>query len=333
MTRIAINGFGRIGRQVFRQAFDQPDVEIVAINDIGDPETLAHLLAFDTTYGPWPHEVRAGDGVLKIGERRVEVTSEKDPARLPWNDLEVAVVLESTGKFRQREQAQQHLDAGARKVLVSAPGKSPLDGDFVIGVNERDYDPEQQHVISIGSCTTNCLAPVAKVLHDEFGIAFGLINTVHAYTATQNLLDGPHKDPRRARAAAANLTPTPTGAAKAIGAILPELDGKFDGLAIRVPVVSGSLLDVTCKLGKRVDAELVNAALRRQADGAMQGILQVQDAPIVSSDVIGNPHSAIVSPQDTLVLGDGDLVKVLAWYDNEWAFAARCLQMMTRMVS
>jgi glyceraldehyde 3-phosphate dehydrogenase len=331
--KLAINGFGRIGRQVFRQALAAADVEVVHVNDLVDAATLAHLLAFDTSYGPWDHDVRGEDGALVVDGHTVKVSAEKEPGALPWGEAGVDVVLEATGRFRKRGEAADHLHAGADKVLVSAPGKSPLDGDFVLGVNAQDYDRDRHHVISIGSCTTNCLAPVAKVLHAEFGIEHGVINTIHAYTATQNLQDGPHKDLRRARAAAANLIPTSTGAAQAIGLILPELDGKLDGLAVRVPVTTGSLLDLTVRVGQRVDAEMVNAALRRWADDPMHGVLQVQDAPIVSSDVVGNTHSAIVSPQDTVVMGEGRLVKVLAWYDNEWGFATRCLEMMQRMVS
>jgi glyceraldehyde-3-phosphate dehydrogenase type I len=331
--RIAINGFGRIGRQVFRQAWAERDIEIAHVNDLGDAATMAHLLAYDTSYGPWNHEVRGEGEVLAVDGREIPVSAEKNPGDLPWQARDVDVVLESTGVFRTRDDAARHLAAGARKVLVSAPGKSPLDGDFVIGVNDDAYDHEHHDVISIGSCTTNCLAPVARVLHEEFGIEHGVINTIHGYTSTQSLQDGPHKDLRRARAAAENIIPTTTGAARAIGTIMPELDGKLDGLAVRVPVPTGSLLDLTCRVGKRVDAEMVNAAFRTWAEQRLEGVLLVQDAPIVSSDVVGDTHSAVVSPQDTLVMGDGDLVKVLAWYDNEWGFSRRCLDMMQRMVS
>jgi glyceraldehyde 3-phosphate dehydrogenase len=329
--RMAINGFGRIGRQVFRQAWAE-DVDVAHVNDLANAATLAHLLAHDTSYGIWDHEVRAEGDSLVVDGREVPVSAEKDPGDLPWQARDVDVVLESTGKFRERDAAARHLLAGARKVLVSAPGKSDLDGDFVIGVNDHAYDREHHDVISIGSCTTNCLAPVAKVLHEEFGIEFGVINTIHGYTATQNLQDGPHKDLRRARAAAENIIPTTTGAARAIGDIMPELAGKLDGLAVRVPVATGSLLDVTCRLDRKVDVEMVNAAFRTWAAGEMQGVLAVTDAPLVSSDVVGNTHSAIVSPRDTVVMGDGSLVKVLAWYDNEWGFSRRCLEMMQRMV-
>ena len=261
----------------------------------------------------------------------ITVTAEKDPGKLPWGENEVDVVLESTGVFRSREAVQKHLDAGARKVLISAPGKDALDGDFVIGVNEEHYDPERHHVISIGSCTTNCLAPLAKVLNEEFTIQHGLINTIHAYTNDQSLLDSPHKDPRRARSAADNTIPTSTGAATAIGAIMPELDGVLAGLAIRVPVKCGSLLDLTCQVADATSADAVNDAMRRWSETRMRGVLRVEHAPIVSTDVIGTEDSAILSARDTYVSGDR-LVKVLAWYDNEWAFSRRCTDMINRML-
>lgn len=328
--RIGINGFGRIGRNVFRIAQEYDGVEVVHINDLTDAPTLASLLQYDTTYGRWQHTVRGENGVLTINGKEVSVTGEKDPSQLPWDDNNVDVVLEATGMFRTRDDAEMHLSAGAKRVLISAPGKGDLDGDFVIGVNERDYNSEQHRVISIGSCTTNCLAPVAKVLHDEFGIQLGLINTVHAYTSSQNLMDGPHKKIRRGRAASENIVPTTTGAAAMIGKIIPDLDGKLNGIAVRVPVKCGSLLDLTCTLEREVDVQQVNAALHQYAEGAMKGILVADDGPLVSSDIIGTQASAIVSTQDTQVMG-GHLVKVLAWYDNEWAFSHRCVDMMTRM--
>ncbi len=330
--RIGINGFGRIGRQVFRIAHEQ-GLEVAHVNDLTDADMLAHLLEFDSTYGRWSHRVTTEDGRINFNGRSCTVSAEKDPANIPWRDHGVDVVLESTGAFRKREDAAKHLSAGAAKVLVSAPGKSPLDGNFVIGVNADGYDPKSHDVISIGSCTTNCLAPVAKVLNEEFGIRQGLINTVHAYTSSQNLVDGPQKAGRyrRARAAADNLIPTTTGAAEAIGLVLPELQGKLDGLAVRVPVSCGSLLDLTCVVEKTASAEAVNDALRSRAEGSMKGILAVEDAPVVSHDIIGTEFSAIVSPRDTKVLG-GELVKVLAWYDNEWAFSRRCVDMMARML-
>ncbi|MFU8815502.1 MAG: type I glyceraldehyde-3-phosphate dehydrogenase [Pseudomonadales bacterium] len=331
--KIGINGFGRIGRQVMRIAHAQ-GLEVGHINDLSDVEVLAHLLRFDSVYGRWgDHAVSAEEGGFDIDGRRVSVSSQSDPEKIPWKDHGVDVVLESTGAFRKREDAAKHLAAGAAKVLISAPGKSQLDGDFVIGVNADDYDPQTHDIISIGSCTTNCLAPVAKVLHEEFHIQHGLINTVHAYTSSQNLVDAPQKSKRlrRARAAATNIIPTTTGAARTIALVMPELEGRLDGMAVRVPVICGSLLDLTCTVEKQVTAESVNDALRRWADGSMKGILQVEDAPIVSGDVIGTEFSAIVSPGDTKVRGE-HLVKVLAWYDNEWAFSRRCVDMMERML-
>ncbi len=328
---IGINGFGRIGRQVFRMAYEQEGLEVVHINDMADAETLAYLLQFDTTYGRWGHQVRAEGNMLIVDDKaHVSVSSEEDPASLPWHEKEAQVVLEATGLFRRKEDAQKHIDAGARKVLVSAPGKNELDGDFILGVNGDQFDPERHHIISIGSCTTNCLAPVVKVLHDEFGIKEGLINTVHAYTSSQNLLDGPHKKPRRGRAAAENLVPTSTGAAKMIGKIIPELDGKLDGIAVRAPVKSGSLLDLTCTLEAGATGEKVNDAFRERADDSMKSILAVDDRPLVSTDIIGRPESAIVTSQDVQLMGERFL-KVLAWYDNEWAFSRRCVDMMQRM--
>lgn len=329
--KIGINGFGRIGRQVFRIVQEQQGVEVAHINDLTDAPTLASLLQYDTTYGRWQHRVNGEDGLLHVNGSSLSVSAETDPSQLPWGDKGVDVVLESTGIFRKREDAEKHLSAGASKVLISAPGKSELDGDFVIGVNDADYDRDQHRIISIGSCTTNCLAPVVKALHEEFGIKLGLINTTHAYTSSQKLVDGPHKKIRRGRSAAENIVPTTTGAAAMIGKIIPELDGKLHGIAVRVPVKCGSLLDLTCTVERDTDAEQVNAALRKHAEGAMKSILSVDDGPLVSSDIIGTTESAIVSSEDTKVLG-GNLVKVLAWYDNEWAFSRRCVDMMTKMV-
>ncbi|SRR6056297_237124 len=330
--KIGINGFGRIGRQVFRLAYEQKGVDVVHINDIVEPETLAYLLQSDSTYGRWSHQVKAVDNALNIdNSTRVSVSAEDDPARLPWREKAVDVVLEATGLFRKKEDAGRHIEAGARKVLISAPGKSELDGNFILGVNADQYDREKHQIISIGSCTTNCLAPVVKVLHDEFSIQQGFINTVHAYTPSQNLLDGPHKKPRRGRAAAENLIPTSTGAAAMIGEIIQEMEGKLDGIAVRTPVKCGSLLDLTCTLATETDNESINNAFRGQADGPMQGILAVDDSPLVSSDIIGREESAIISSLDIHLIGDR-FVKVLAWYDNEWAFSRRCVDMMQRMV-
>lgn len=329
--KIGINGFGRIGRQVFRIAYEQKGVEVVHINDVSDPETLAYLLQSDTTYGRWAHRVRADRETLVIDDgTTVTVSAEKSPAQLPWGEKGAEVVLEATGLFRKKEDAHKHIEAGARKVLISAPGKSELDGDFILGVNGDQFDRDRHHIISIGSCTTNCLAPVVKVLHDEFGIEKGFINTVHAYTSSQNLLDGPHKKPRRGRAAAENLVPTSTGAAAMIGQIIPDLDGRLDGISVRAPVKTGSLLDLTCILAADANEGRINDAFREQANGSMKGILAVDDSPLVSSDIIGREESAIVTSQDTQLIGDR-FVKLLAWYDNEWAFSRRCVDMMQRM--
>ncbi len=330
--KIGINGFGRIGRQVFRIAYEQQGLEVVHINDITDPDTLAYLLQFDSTYGRWGHHVRAeGNALIIDDEITVSVGAEKAPAQLPWGEKGAEVVLEATGLFRKKEDAQQHIEAGARKVLISAPGKTELDGDFILGVNGDEYDQDRHHIISIGSCTTNCLAPVVKVLHDEFGIEKGFINTVHAYTASQKLLDGPHKKPRRGRAAAENLIPTSTGAAAMISQIIPDLKGRLDGIAVRTPLKCGSLLDLTCVLAADADGARINDAFRERADGSMQGILAVDDSPLVSSDIVGREESAIVTSQDTQLIGDR-FVKMLAWYDNEWAFSRRCVDMMQRML-
>jgi glyceraldehyde 3-phosphate dehydrogenase len=329
--RVAINGFGRIGRQVLRIAWERPDFDIVHINDITDAATLATLLKYDSTYGVFGHEVRGGEGALHVDEQRIDVTAEKDPGNLPWRDKEVDVVIEATGKFKTREDAQKHRDAGARKVLITAPPKGPVDGNFVLGVNADQYDAGEHHIISIGSCTTNCLAPIAKVLHEELGIEHGLMTTVHAYTASQNLLDGPHKDMRRARSAADNIIPTSTGAAKAIGTVLPDLDGKLDGMAMRVPVPCGSIVDLTARVGAETNPDAVNSMMRKWADEPMKGVLEIADAPIVSRDIVGNPASSIQVPEDTRVQG-GRLVKVVSWYDNEWGFSNRLVDMVERML-
>jgi glyceraldehyde 3-phosphate dehydrogenase len=329
--KIAINGFGRIGRQVFRIALSDPQAPDVAhVNDIASPETLAHLLKYDSTYGVWGRDVSAKEGAIAVDGKKIPITAERDPAKLPWKAEGVDVVLEATGVFRRREDAQKHLDAGAGGVLISAPGKSPLDGNFVLGVNDEQFDREMQRIISIGSCTTNCLAPMVKVLHEEFTIQRGFMTTTHAYTASQNLLDGPHKDLRRARSAAENIIPTSTGAAEAIGRVIPELNGRLDGMALRVPVACGSIVDLTCVVEKSTSVDEVNRAMRDWAEGRMKGILQTAAAPIVSRDVIGNSHRCVFSPQDAFVK-DGTLVKALGWYDNEWGFSNRCLEMMARM--
>jgi glyceraldehyde 3-phosphate dehydrogenase len=329
--RIGINGFGRIGRQVVRASVDRgAPLEFVAVNDITDAASLAHLLRYDSVHGTWSKvSGKAKDGNLDVCGKTIRVLSEKDPAQLPWKALGVDAVLEATGKFTDRESGALHLAAGARHVLISAPAKS-VDATFVFGVNDRSFDPAKHTVVSIGSCTTNCLAPVAKVLHDTFGIEHGMMTTIHAYTNDQRILDLAHKDLRRARAAAVNLIPTSTGAAKAIGEVLPELKGRLDGIAVRAPVADGSLTDLVCRVKKPATKETVNAAMRAAAEGSMKGVLEYCEAPIVSSDVIGNPHSAVFDSLSTNVI-DGLLVKVLAWYDNEWGFSNRVVDALLRM--
>jgi glyceraldehyde 3-phosphate dehydrogenase len=328
--RVGINGFGRIGRNVVRAARRRgAAIDFVAVNDVTDAPTLAHLLQYDSVHGVWPEKVTADGGDLTIGDDRVRVLREKDPARLPWKDLGVDVVLEATGIFTDREQAAAHLAAGARVVAVSAPSKG-ADATLVVGVNDSAYEKGRHTVVSVASCTTNCLAPVARVLHDAFGIEKGFMTTTHAYTNDQRILDLPHKDLRRARAAAVNMIPTSTGAAKAIGLVVPELKGRLDGVAMRVPVPDGSIVDLTCVVRKATDRDQVNAALRAAAEGAMAGILEYTEAPLVSSDIVGNPHSSIVDGQLTAVL-EGALVKVFSWYDNEWGFSNRVVDLFGRL--
>ncbi len=328
--RIGINGFGRIGRLVLRAAWQRKTpLEFVAVNDITDAPTLAHLLRYDTVHRAFPEAGPAVDGHLQVGGRRIEVLSEKEPARLPWKRLGVDVVLEATGRFTDRAGGAHHQQAGARGVLISAPAKD-VDLTFVMGVNHQQFDKSKHTVVSIGSCTTNCLAPIAKVLHDQFGIEHGLMTTIHAYTNDQKILDLPHKDLRRARAAAQSMIPTSTGAAKAIGQVLPDLKGRLDGLAVRVPVMNGSLTDLVCRLKKPADVAGVNAAMKAAAEGPLRGILEYCTDPIVSSDVIGNPASSVFDSLSTYVM-DGTLVKVLAWYDNEWGFSNRVVDALLLM--
>jgi glyceraldehyde 3-phosphate dehydrogenase len=332
-VRVGINGFGRIGRNVFRAAHESgADVEIVAVNDITDNETLAHLLKYDSVYGPFPGTVEPTGDSLRIDGREVRALEERDPAALPWSDLGVDVVIESTGLFTKREAAAKHLEAGAKKVIISAPATEP-DATVVLGVNFDDaYDPDSHDVISNASCTTNCLAPVAKVLHDGVGISRGLMTTIHAYTADQRLQDAPHKDLRRARAAAINLVPASTGAAKAIGLVIPELNGKLHGFAVRAPVPTGSVVDLTFEAARDTSVEEVNEIVRGKADsGALEGILAYTDDPIVSSDIVKNPFSSIFDSQLTAVL-EGRMVKVVSWYDNEWGYSNRCVEMAQQVL-
>ncbi|MEJ1179819.1 type I glyceraldehyde-3-phosphate dehydrogenase [Pseudarthrobacter sp. NPDC055928] len=330
-TRIGINGFGRIGRNYFRAALAQgADLEIVAVNDLTSPEALAHLLKYDSVGGRLTETVEVKDGNIVVNGNIIKVLAERDPANLPWGELGVDIVIESTGFFTKAAAAQKHIDAGAKKVLISAPA-SDEDITIVMGVNHELYDSAAHHIISNASCTTNCLGPLAKVINDEFGIERGLMTTVHAYTADQNLQDGPHNDLRRARAAAINMVPTSTGAAKAIGLVLPELKGKLDGYAIRVPVPTGSATDLTVTVGRETTVEEVNAALKKAADSdAFQGILTYTDAPIVSSDIVGDPASSIFDSGLTKVIGNQ--VKVVSWYDNEWGYSNRLVD-LTELVA
>jgi glyceraldehyde 3-phosphate dehydrogenase len=332
-VRVGINGFGRIGRNVFRAAHESDaDVEIVAVNDITDPRTLGHLLKYDSVFGVFPGDVEVGDDTLTVDGREIKVLAEKDPAQLPWSDLGADVVIESTGLFTKRDDAAKHLEAGARKVIISAPATEP-DVTVALGVNFDDaYDPDNHHVISNASCTTNCLAPVAKVLHDTVGIERGLMTTIHAYTADQRLQDAPHKDLRRARAAAINLVPASTGAAKAIGLVIPELKGKLHGFAVRAPVPTGSVVDLTAVVSRETSKEEINEAFRAQADtGGFAGILRYTEDPIVSSDIVKSPFSSIFDADLTSVL-EGTLVKVVAWYDNEWGYSNRCVELAQRVL-
>jgi glyceraldehyde 3-phosphate dehydrogenase len=332
-VRVAINGFGRTGRAAFRAAHErEADIEWVAINDLADPAMLAHLLKNDTVYGRFGGSVEVADGALVVDGVRIAVPGETDPARLPWGELGVDVVIESTGRFRTRADAAKHLEAGARKVLISAPAKEP-DVTVALGVNFDDvYDAEVHHIISNASCTTNCLAPVAKVLHEGLGIRHGLMTTVHAYTGDQQLLDGPHKDYRRARAAACNLVPTTTGAAKAVGLVVPELAGKLAGYAVRVPVPTGSLVDLTIEVERATTVEEVNAIVAARADtGALAGILRYSEEPLVSSDIVRSPFSSIFDSGLTTVV-DGTQVKVISWYDNEWGYSNRLVDLVQRVL-
>jgi glyceraldehyde 3-phosphate dehydrogenase len=329
-VRVGINGFGRIGRNFFRAVRKQgADVEIVAVNDLGDAKTMAHLLKYDSVLGPLDDDVEATDGGIRVGDPEMRLLNEKEPGNLPWSDLGVDVVLESTGFFTKREGAQKHLDAGAQKVVISAPATDP-DVTLVLGVNDDAYDPDEHRIVSNASCTTNCVGPMAKVLHDNFGIELGFMTTVHAYTNDQRILDLPHSDLRRARAAAINLIPTSTGAARAIGLVLPELTGKVDGVAMRAPVPDGSVVDLVVRVGREASAEEVNEAFRSAAAGPLDGILRYSDEPLVSSDIVGSPYSCTFDSD--LTMASGNLVKVFGWYDNEWGYSCRLVDLVERMV-
>jgi glyceraldehyde 3-phosphate dehydrogenase len=331
-VKVGINGFGRIGRNFFRAAFERGvDLEFVAVNDITDAHTLAHLLKYDSTLGPFPGAVQSGDGTISVNGKEVKVLAERDPAKLPWKELGAEVVVESTGLFVDRENASKHLEAGADKVIISAPAKDP-DVTVALGVNfDEAYDPAAHRIISNASCTTNCLAPVAKILNDGIGIKHGLMTTVHAYTADQRLQDMPHKDLRRARAAAINLIPTSTGAAKALGLVVPELEGRLNGMSIRAPVATGSVVDLVCEVQREISAEEVNELFVGQCDkGRYEGIIQYTDDPIVSTDVNKSPYSAVFDSQLTMV-NDGTLVKLVAWYDNEWGYSCRLAELAEKV--
>lgn len=333
-TKIGINGFGRIGRCITRALFEQnvSDVEIVGINDLTSAETLAHLLSFDSVHGRFSKPVSVSEGALIIGDKRIPVSAERDPAKLPWKALGASTVLESTGLFTSREAAGKHITAGAQRVIISAPGGSDIDGTFCVGINDNEFDASKHQIVSNASCTTNCLAPIAKVLHESFGILKGHMVTVHAYTNDQGTLDQPHKDLRRARAAAVSMIPTSTGAAKAIGLVLPALKGKLDGTSIRVPTPDVSIVCLTAHVGKKTTRDEVNNALRAAANGPLKGILAVEDRPLVSMDFLGDPHSSIVDSAQTQVVGD-DLVEVQSWYDNEWGFSNRMIDLARLIAS
>ncbi|HET9545077.1 MAG TPA: type I glyceraldehyde-3-phosphate dehydrogenase [Gaiellaceae bacterium] len=330
-VKVGINGFGRIGRNFFRAARKQnADIEIVAVNDLGDAKTMAHLLKYDSVLGPLGEDVEASEGAIRVGDAEIRLLNEKDPSALPWKDLGVEVALESTGIFTKRDGAQKHLDAGAEKVVISAPATDP-DVTLVLGVNDDEYDRENHRIVSNASCTTNCVAPVAKVLHDAWGIQSGFMTTIHAYTNDQRILDLPHKDLRRARAAAINLIPTSTGAAKAIGVVIPELKGVVDGVSIRAPVPTGSITDLVVTVGSEVTRDEVNARFEEVADsGPFEGILRYSTDALVSSDIVGDSYSSILDADQTMA--KGSMVKVMSWYDNEWGYSCRLVDLVQRLL-
>ena len=332
-VKVGINGFGRIGRNLFRAAHESDaDIEIVAVNDITDVPTLAHLLKYDSILGRFPGEVAEGEGAITVAGQEIKVMAERDPAALGWGELGVEVVIESTGLFTKRDDAKKHLDAGAKKVIISAPATDP-DVTVALGVNfDSTYDADSHHIISNASCTTNCLAPIAKVIHEAVGIEHGLMTTIHAYTADQRLQDMPHKDLRRARAAALNLIPTTTGAAKAVGLVLPELEGRLNGFAMRAPVATGSVVDLVAKVGKETSKEELNAAVEEAAEGPLKGILSYTEDEIVSTDIVKDPHSSIFDAGQTMVM-EGTMVKAVAWYDNEWGYSNRVVELATKVLS
>ena len=325
-VKVGINGFGRIGRNIFRQALDNEEIEIVAINDLTDADMLAHLLKYDSVHGTLNAEVEVVNNNIIIDGKTIEVSRETNPENIPWKELGVEIVIESTGRFTKRADNQKHIDAGAKKVIISAPAK---DGDLtvVLGVNDKEYNPEKHHIISNASCTTNSLAPIVKVLHDNFGLKRGLMTTVHAYTNDQQILDAPHKDYRRARAAAENIIPTSTGAAKVVGEVIPELNGKLNGMAVRVPVSDGSLVDLVAELKTDVTKEEINKVLKEASENSLKNILSYSEEPLVSSDIVGNSHSSIIDGLSTIIIEES-MVKVFAWYDNEMGYSARCIDLI-----
>lgn len=329
MATIGINGFGRIGRLVFRAMQEKEEIDVVAINDITDAKTLGQLLKYDSTHGKFSGTVESGEDFLVVNGKKVKVFFTKDPAELPWKELGVDIVVESTGVFRKRDQIAKHLDAGAKKVVLTVPAKDEIDATVVLGVNDYMLKPEHK-IISNASCTTNCLAPIVKVINDNFGVKHGLMTTVHAYTNDQRLLDTPHKDLRRARSAAVNIIPTTTGAAKTTGKVIPELDGKLDGMAIRVPVQNGSIVDFLCVVNKPTSEEEINSAMKKAAENELNGILEYSEDPLVSTDIIGNPHSSIFDASLTRVM-QGTLVKAISWYDNEWGYSSRVVDLVLKI--
>jgi len=328
-TKIGINGFGRIGRNVFKLLLEEPGFEVAAINDLTDAKTLAHLLKYDSVSGPFKGTVVAKESSIVVNGKEIKITAIKNPAELPWGELGVELVLESTGVFRAKAQCEMHLQAGAKKVLLSVPPKDDIDAIVVVGVNDEVLKPEHK-IVSNASCTTNCLAPVAKVLHENFGIKRGLMTTIHAYTNDQPAQDQPHKDLRRARAAAQSIIPTSTGAARAVGKVLPDLKGKLDGMAMRVPVIDGSVVDLVAEMNKAVTKEEINAAIKAAAEGPLKGVLQYTEDEIVSVDVIGNSHSSVFDAMSTTVM-DGNFIKIVSWYDNEWGYSCRCIDLFKMM--
>jgi len=332
-VKIGINGFGRIGRLVFRVAMERENFDVVQINDLTDAKTLAHLLKYDSIHGVYNKDIKVDGDAIVVDGKKIKVSAEKDPAALPWGQLGVDMVVESTGVFRKRDQIAKHLEAGAKKVVLTVPAKDEIDATIVLGVNDADLKPEHQ-IVSNASCTTNCLAPVAKVLHDSFGIESGLMTTVHAYTNDQRIHDFPHSDLRRARAAALSIIPTTTGAAKAVGKVIPDLNGKLDGFAMRVPTIDGSVVDLTAVLKTEATKEEINAAMKKAAEGPMKGILEYTEDPIVSVDIIHNPSSSVFDALSTVVMGGkGTLVKILSWYDNEWGYSSRVVDLVDKMAA